>query len=69
MSRFDVSDIQSVDMECYKSFKHKVHKQYMNSWNQAVNNVNLNPILRTYVTFKNDFRLEAYLFNINDYHL
>ena len=53
----------------YQEFKEKLHKQFMSKWESSILDTNVNPILRTYVTFKSMFKLESYLFNINDFYL
>ena len=39
----------------------------MASWKQSISDIEVHPILRTYYLFKDDFCLESYLININDY--
>ena len=61
--------IDSIDDSLYQTFKETLHAQYIGNWMNSMANIVQNPIVRSYVCFKDEFRLESYLFNINDFNL
>ena len=63
----NISDLSIVDVKLYNDFKCRIYEQYMASWKQSISDIEVHPILRTYYLFKDDFCLESYLININDY--
>ena len=61
--------IDSIDDSLYQIFKETLHAQYIENRMNSMANIVQNPIVRSYVCFKDEFRLESYLFNINDFNL
>ena len=54
---------------CIDQIKKTVMSQYENKWLKNINNIDVNPLLRTYRLFKDKFFLEPYLIHVkNDKH-
>ena len=47
----------------------KIKQEYINDWYNNIQNLNANPICRTYSKFKFKFQMEPYLIKIKDYKL
>ena len=64
---YHVWESQTCDDYTVKLLGELLYKSFENTWNVDVCNVILNPKLRTYCTFKHDFKMEPYLSSIRDF--
>ena len=65
-----VSSRNNIDVECKytkREIKLAVAETFMMQWHSNLNNVSLNPILRTYRNLKFDFRMEPHLNLVTNY--
>jgi len=59
-------DDQNLDKKTYNILKEKLYKTFMDNCMDSINNPDLNPKLRTYKLFKDEFRLETYLLSMKN---
>ena len=63
-SNFNLHDVNRENFK--KICKEHMHDQFVQNWKSQIHNLAINPILRTYTTFKADFLLETFLDTVND---
>ena len=66
---WDQQDNHQSSQLCISHFKEILYSRYMSDWCEAVQDSDVNPILRTYSLFKKDFQLEPYLLHVKDKHI
>ena len=65
----DVWDRQQCNKYIIKRFKISLYKSYEQFWLKSVQNIDVNPKLRTYCTFKCVFKMESYLLDLPDFKM